>query len=136
LASSWFAAEYIDNKVEKVYTEIPKVLSEDASTPKPVQEANTSPEVKVHAQKETIRETVKLSPDNQTDPKTITPPSNTKELLEQRKLDENGVKLSKKCNEWTVVHKDMNTPSSERGMTKHCSEYYDYLSFGNLPDSS
>jgi len=136
LASSWFAAKYIDNNIEKAHTGTPKVLVEDASKPTPTQEADTSPEVKAPTRTETIRETVKLSPENQTNPKTVAPLPNTKELLEQRKLDEIGVKLGKKCNEWTIVHKDMNTETSERGMNKHCSDYYDYLSFGNLPDSS
>ena len=136
LASSWFAAKYIDKEVEKVYSEAPKVLSEDAPKPVVSQEANIPPEVKVPAQTEAVRETVKLSPNDQTEPEKIESPANSEQLIAQRKLDENGVKLAKKCNEWTIVHKDMNTPSSERGMNKHCSEYYDYLSFGNLPDSN
>jgi len=86
------------------------------------------------------RETVKLSPEpdaaSNNKPGAADSSVDPKKLIEQRKLDENGVKLAKRCKEWTVVHKDMNTPSSERGMNKHCSEYYDYLSFGTLPDAN
>ena len=82
------------------------------------------------------RETIKLSPDGHKQSETTDIPADSEELITQRKLDENGLRLSKKCNEWTIVHKDMNTASSERGMNKHCSQYYDYISFGALPESN
>ena len=84
----------------------------------------------------TTQETIKLSPEKQVEAEIISQPANSEQLIKQRKLDENGVRLAKTCNEWTIVHKDMQTQTSERGMNKHCAEYYDYLSFGNLPNSN
>lgn len=132
LASSFITAKYSYKEHEKQAAEVPVVVpaNKPASIPKPTAPAKTI----------TTQETIKLSPEANPElniePELTEKPANTKQLIEQRKLDENGIRLAKKCNEWTVVHKDMNTPSSERGMNKHCSEYYDYLSFGNLPETN
>jgi len=134
LASSWFTVTYMERKDEKEIIDAPEVATKDLSKNIEPLEPLKPREVKDSTKAEVIRETVKLSPKSQNEAEKIAAPANPKQLIEQRKLDENGVKLAKKCNEWTVVHKDMNTPSSERGMNKHCSEYYDYLSFGTLPD--
>ncbi len=127
LASSFITTKYLHNEPEKEPVEIsnavPITLSKPAESTK----------------SEIIRETVKLSPDEQEQSKLESEesknPTEQKLVIEQRKLDENGLRLAKRCSEWTTVHKDMQTQSSERGMNKHCAEYYDYLSFGNLPDS-
>ena len=129
LFSHWITDKYFDleekplpeHKLEQIINNQSNVLPEKPSqTETPV----------------TTQETIKLSPDNQTEREETKPPANSKQLIEQRKLDENGVRLAKQCSEWTIVHKDMNTPSSERGIKKHCAEYYDYLSFGSLPNSN
>lgn len=120
LISNWITAKYIDAEVEKETIEISKVVP--VAPPKQIAPANT-------------QETIKLSPNISVESKAIENPVNQEQLIEQRKLDEIGIRLAKTCNEWTVAHKDMHTQTSERGMNKHCAEYYDYLSFGNLPNS-
>jgi hypothetical protein len=106
LFSHWITDKYFDleekplpeHKLEQIINNQSNVLPEKPSqTETPV----------------TTQETIKLSPDNQTEREETKPPANSKQL-----------------------HKDMNTPSSERGMNKHCAEYYDYLSFGSLPNSN
>ena len=138
LTSSWLTTKYNNTKAENAANLVPKVLSDTTSDisknktiNKPEQNRSTG-----ESTRELARETVKLSPKNQTQAEETTPAASSEELIEQRRLDENGLRLSKKCNEWTVVHKDMNTPSSERGMNKHCANYYDYISFGRLPDAN
>ena len=107
----------------------PKV-STDISTP------SIEQEMKEDDEKDTkLRETIKLSPDNSNESKITESPINSEELIEQRKLDENGIRLAKQCSEWTVVHKDMQTKTSEAGMNKYCDQYYDYVSFGTLPEA-
>lgn len=150
LTSSWLMTKFnqaetnevSSSLIEKIDTNLPnkpeltetqnEITRDSASEPS---DGVTEKSIEESAN-ESIRETVKLSPKDQAETEEITPPAGSEELIEQRRLDENGLRLSKKCNEWTTVHKDMNTGSSERGMTKHCAEYYDYLSFGALPDSS
>ena len=132
LASSFITTNYLNKEREKEATEVSKAIP----TTTPSQSSNTTKLEKP----ETTRETVKLSPEaqqeSQIEPKATENPVDHEQLIEQRRLDENGLRLSKRCNEWTTVHKDMNTPSSERGMNKHCAEYYDYFSFGSLPNSN
>ncbi len=127
LTSSLIASKYINNKHEKETLEI-----SDTSATNHIKHAETSESEKTV----TPQEIIKLSPEDREDLETSENSIDHKQLIEQRKLDENGVRLAKRCNEWTIVHKDMNTQTSEKGMNKHCSEYYDYLSFGNLPDSN
>lgn len=120
LISNLITAKYINAKVENKTIEISKVKPETPTK-------QITPAI--------MQETIKLSPDKPIESELKEKPVNQEQLIEQRKLDENGVRLAKRCNEWTIVHKDMNTQTSERGMNKHCAEYYDYLSFGNLPNS-
>ncbi len=125
LASSFITAKYFQKEhVKKIA---------DGSKAAPITPSKPS-------KPETAPETVKLSPEKQSSsqatPEASENPVTPEQLIEQRKLDEDGIRLAKTCNEWTVVHKDMNTQTSERGMNKHCAEYYDYLSFGNLPNSN
>ncbi|MGH1537863.1 MAG: hypothetical protein ACRBDX_07430 [Gammaproteobacteria bacterium] len=127
LTSSLIASKYINNKHEKETLEI-----SDTSATNHIKHAETSESEKTV----TPQEIIKLSPEDREDLEASENSIDHKQLIEQRKLDENGVRLAKRCNEWTIVHKDMNTQTSEKGMNKHCSEYYDYLSFGNLPDSN
>jgi hypothetical protein len=130
LASSFIATKYI-NKNEQKNESVggPKVANKISKHQEPVKPTDPP---------ENIQETVKLSPEQQPKslfkPKLPKDPAEQKQLIEERKLDENGLRLAKTCNEWTIVHKDMQTQTSERGMNKHCAEYYDYLSFGNLPN--
>ncbi len=128
LASSYITAKYLHKENKIISAKEPK----DITT---IPENST--ETKIH---DITRETVKLTPESLTEPNSkseVTPnPTEHKLLIEQRKIDENGLRLAKTCNEWTVVHKDMQTQTSEKGMNKHCAEYYDYLSFGNLPNSN
>ncbi len=128
LTSSWVTTKYFTKENEKILVELPKNEAE-------VPLITTEP--KIH---ELTRETVKLSPDVnkelQQDSEIPKNSDDPKLLIEQRKIDENGLRLAKTCNEWTTVHNDMQTQTSERGMNKHCAEYYDYLSFGNLPNSN
>lgn len=128
LASSFITAKYFHKENEKTSIDISK-----AATTEPLKATKSESD-------ETIRETVKLSPETQSDSHTQTEitenSADQKQSLEQRKIDENGLRLAKTCNEWTIVHKDMQTQTSERGMNKHCAEYYDYISFGNLPNSN
>jgi len=129
LASSFITSEYLHKQDKKEVSELP--TKTPAHPAKSTISTNSEP---------VTRETVKLSPErpseSQTAPNATEAPVDSEQLIEQRRIDENGIRLSKKCNEWTVVHKDMNTPSSERGMNKHCAEFYDYLSFGTLPNSN
>jgi len=122
LVSSFITTKYFQKEHVKETAETSKVI--------PTSPSKTTKSVKP----ETFRETVKLSPEQQSvtskAPEVSEDPVNSEQLIEQRKLDEIGIRLAKTCNEWTVVHKDMNTQTSERGMNKHCAEYYDYLSFG------
>lgn len=141
LTSSWLMTKINKTELEKEAATAPEALSEPSLKAKEetsIKETRKSlqPEAISESAGEVERETVKLSPKDRLEPEEITPAASSEELIEQRRLDENGLRLSKKCNEWTTVHKDMNTPSSERGMNKHCAEYYDYLSFGSLPDSN
>jgi hypothetical protein len=130
LASSLITTKYLDEEQEKEAIETSKAKPGTPSM-------STSTDSK---KPEITLEIVKLSPEvhqePQIEPEATENPVDHERLIEQRRLNENGLRLSKKCNEWTTVHKDMNTPSSERGMNKHCAEYYDYLSFGNLPNSN
>jgi len=135
LLSNWISVHHIEQKASSQVTqtsEIPKIIPETTiSLPEKVDQ--------VEAKSDPVsepRETVKLSPKDYVDPELDQAPANSEEMIEKRKLDENGLRLSKKCNEWTIVHKDMNTASSERGMNKHCSQYYDYISFGTLPNTN
>lgn len=136
LTSSWVTAKY--NYVEPEIKTItaPKVLSKTLIKGGKPSELKEPAKTGTPEPSEVIRETVKLSPNSQTETEEIKPIADPKQLMDQRKIDENGIRLAKQCNEWTIVHKDMNTQSSERGMSKHCAEYYDYLSFGNLPSSN
>ncbi|MFK7815323.1 MAG: hypothetical protein AB8B92_03225 [Gammaproteobacteria bacterium] len=132
LASSFITTKYIHKQNEKNSTEVSKTAANA-----PIVTTKTKSESKPN---KVTRETVKLSPETQSDShaQSETPknPADHKKSIEQRKIDENGLRLAKTCNEWTIVHKDMQTQTSERGMNKHCAEYYDYLSFGNLPNSN
>ena len=121
LTANWINAKIINTPIEKEAVEISKVLPN--TPPKPTNSKNT-------------QNSIKLSPEKTIETEVINNSVSQEQLIEQRKLDEDGIRLAKTCNEWTVAHKDMGTQTSERGMTKHCAEYYDYLSFGNLPNSN
>ena len=140
LASSFIATNYFTKERAKelkpVSKELPKEPPIEHSRNIELERIKKPLKNKEAVLPEPVRETVKLSPDGHEEVQNIETPTDSKELIAQRKLDENGLRLAKRCNEWTTVHKDMNTPSSERGMNKHCSEYYDYLSFGTLPNSN
>ncbi|QMU60690.1 MAG: hypothetical protein GKR92_02855 [Gammaproteobacteria bacterium] len=127
-ASSFITTKYFHKESEKISVEVSKAVP---TTPSKATETSKL---------ETARETVKLSPEAQPglhiEPEAIENSADHKQLIEKRKIDENGVRLAKTCSEWTTAHKDMQTQTSERGMNKHCAEYYDYLSFGNLPNSN
>ena len=58
------------------------------------------------------------------------------QLIEQRKLDDNEIRFTNICSEWTVAHKDMQTQSSERDMNKHYEQYQDYIKSGLSPRSN
>lgn len=130
LVSNWITSKYTSKEV---------ILQ---SPIEPEQATNTSlqtkvPEKQIEAEIKTgPRETIKLSPENSDKPTNAEIPVNSEELIEQRKLDDDGIRLAKQCSEWTVVHKDMQTKTSERGMNKYCDQYYDYISFGTLPDTN
>jgi len=127
LASSLITSKFLNKEISKEEVDKPKISTIEKTDPiKPLVSTTPAPP----------QETIKLSPEKAQE---TSPPKNKmahKELIEKRKLDENGLRLAKKCSEWTIVHKDMNTQSSERGKTKHCDAYYDYLSFGNLPNAN
>ncbi len=127
LTSSLIASKYINNDYVKETPDSSEALSLEDSK----QVESPEPENSIPAQ-----EIIKLSLEEKKELEIIEKPIEQKLLIEERKLDENGIRLAKKCNEWTIVHKDMNTQTSEKGMNKHCNEYYDYLSFGNLPSSN
>lgn len=132
LASSLIAKKYFDKDAEIATQVIPQAPVIKESLP----EASTSQPEKLAKPQETVKLSPEGSSESEKESQAVEKPADTKHLIEQRKIDENGIRLAKRCNEWTTVHKDMNTESSERGMNKHCSEYYDYLSFGNLPDTN
>ncbi len=132
LLSSWIDARYLVEEPTTQVTNIPQIKPEmTTSLPNKKNQEETKSDLVSEP-----RETVKLSPNDHNDTKLDETPVNSEELIEKRKLDKDGLRLSKKCNEWTIVHKDMNTASSERGMNKHCSQYYDYISFGTLPNNN
>lgn len=108
LLSNWIIATHISAEIEKASVEISKALSKK---PKKGQKTINKPT------KSTVTEDA----------------SSQQALIEQRKLDKNGVHLAKNCSEWTVAHKDMQTQTSERGMKKHCEQYEDYIRTGELP---
>jgi hypothetical protein len=132
LASSFIAAKYFNDYEQRSdLAEESKTVNNTVKHEERIKPSNTPKD---------IQETVKLSPEESPkslfEPKAPKDPAEQKLQIEERKLDENGLRLAKTCNEWTIVHKDMQTQTSERGMNKHCAEYYDYLSFGNLPESN
>ena len=108
LASSWINARYIEAKVEKTPAEVSKAFSKNLE--------NTQQDIKKLAEP--------LKNNNI---------ENQGQFSEQRKLDNNGIRLAKTCSEWKAAHKDMNTQSSERGMNKHCEQYQIYINTGALP---
>lgn len=111
LISNWITAKYINAEVGKTTAEISKELS-------------TIP-------KKALQTTKK-----QTKPTVIEDTTSQEQLIEKRKLDDNGIRLAKNCSEWTVAHKDMQTQTSERGMNKHCDLYQKYINSGSLSGSN
>lgn len=111
LISNLITAKYIDAEVEKASVEISNELS-------------TKP-------KKALQTIKKL-----TKPTAIENTASQEQLIEQRKLDENGIRLAKNCSEWTVAHKDMNTQTSKRGMVKYCEQYQEYIRTGTLPPTN
>jgi hypothetical protein len=89
--SSWITAKYIEADIETASVKISKTPSTQA---KKSQQA-----IKKHPKSDIAKNT----PDQE-------------QLSEQRKLDDNGIRFTKTCSEWTVAHKDMQTQTSERGM--------------------
>ncbi len=110
LTSNWVTAKYLEAEVKKTSVEISKALSKK---PKNTQQ--------------TIKKLV--------EPIKFKNVANQEQVSNQRKLDDNGIRLAKTCNEWKVAHKDMNTQTSERGMIKHCEQYQEYVNTGTLPIS-
>ena len=109
--SSWITVKYIKSDIETASVEISK-----------------APSIEVKKSLQTIKkqsksEIVENTPDQ-------------KQLIEDRKFDDNGIRFAKTCSEWTVAHKDMQTQTSERGMNKHCEQYQDYIRSGSLPHSN
>jgi hypothetical protein len=111
LISNWIIASYLSAEVEKTSVEISKALS---NRPKKNQKIINKPT------KSIVTEDA----------------SSQQSLIEQRKLDKNGIRLAKNCSEWTVAHKDMQTQTSERGMKKHCELYDTYIRTGALPHNN
>ena len=128
--SNWLISNYLSKEIETKSTVGSN--SPPVESPKPVAPEN----IEIPKIEEQTLETVKLSPENTVNTEDKATPISTEELIEQRRLDNTGIRLGKKCNEWTIVHEDMNNPSSERGMNKYCNQYYDYVSFGTLPESN
>lgn len=108
--SSWITAKYIEADIETVSVEAPKTPS-------------------TQAQK--TQQTIKKQPKSVI----VENITSQEQLIEQRKLDDDGIRFAKTCSEWTVAHKDMQTQTSERGMKKHCGQYQDYIRSGSLPHS-
>ncbi|MEM7400829.1 MAG: hypothetical protein AAF304_02640 [Pseudomonadota bacterium] len=127
LISHWIISEYKSKK------NITKATEDAIHQPEPSSQIEETEEQAVDDKKTAPRETIKLSPEGTKESEVIEPVVNSDELIEQRKSDENGIRLAKQCSEWTVVHKDMQTKTSENGMNKYCDQYYDYISFGALP---
>lgn len=111
LISKLITVKYIEAEVEKASVEISNGLS---SKPK-----------------KALQSIKKL-----TKPTAIENIMSQEQLVEQRKLDENGIRLAKNCSEWSVAHKDMNTQTSKRGMVKYCEQYQEYIRIGTLPHTN
>lgn len=109
--SSWITAKFIEVDIETTSVETPK-----------------TPTTKSKKTQQTIKKQPKSVADENT-------PSQ-EQFIEQRKLDDNGIRLAKTCSEWVVAHKDMQTQTSERGMNKHCELYQDYIKSGSLHHSN
>ncbi|MEJ2114878.1 MAG: hypothetical protein P8X88_02230 [Gammaproteobacteria bacterium] len=110
LMSRWITAKYLEVEVKKTSVEISKALSKN---PKNTQQ--------------TIKKPVEIMK--------IGNVADQEQISEQRRLDDNGIRLAKTCNEWKVAHEDMNTQTSASGMTKHCEQYQKYINTGTLPVS-
>ncbi len=111
LISKLITVKYIEAEVEKASVEISNGLS---SKPK-----------------KALQSIKKL-----TKPTAIENIMSQEQLVEQRKLDENGIRLAKNYSEWSVAHKDMNTQTSKRGMVKYCEQYQEYIRIGTLPHTN
>jgi hypothetical protein len=109
LLSQWIANKFLDSESKVEIAEISNSVPQ--KTNKPINDT---------AQSEKPLETIDTA--------------SQAELMAVRKQDENGIRLAKKCQEWKVAHKDMQTQTSERGMIKHCEAYEEYINTGSLPD--
>ena len=130
ILSNWFVERYSGNEQTRHISKDVEKKSKTVAEPTNELLEETESNKKTHE-----RETIKLSPNDQTPSHLSQEPVNTEEQIEQRKINETGVRLAKQCSEWTVVHKDMQTKTSEAGMNKYCDQYYDYVSFGTLPEA-
>ncbi len=110
LISNWITAEFVESEVEKAT----KAISKEIST----QTKEVEQKVKIEQEKPKIQKI-----------------TSQEYLMKQRELDDTGIRLAKKCSEWQIAHKDMQTQTSERGMKKHCEEYKNYIETGVLPNN-
>lgn len=120
LLSNWIAGKFTTTETNKIVVEesepeieVPELETEKLSNPP--EDASTT---------------------NQQDA-TAPEPQNTNkltqsELIDQRRLDKDGIRLGKTCEEWRQADKDMDTPTSNRGVDKHCGDYELYLETGVL----
>ncbi len=110
--SNWIMAEIIEGETEKSTDEISKDVTKQTN--------KTKQKIKKQQEVLKIQEVTKED-------------INEEFLIEQRKIDDHGIRLAKNCSEWQVAHKDMQTQTSERGMIKHCDYYQQYIKTGKLP---
>ena len=118
LLSDWISEKLNPTTANNIAIETPAPVIET-----PELETETLIDSTENSNNKTQQETV--------EPETITTPKLTQsELIEQRRLDKDGVRLGKTCDEWRQADADMDTPSSKRGVNKHCGDYELYLETG------
>lgn len=118
LLSAWVGKQFApEDKILKT-SEINKLIEDEATAETESNIESTEPEL----------ETERIEPpafEEQND----TALTQT-ELIDQRRLDKDGIRLAKTCEEWKQADEDMHTTTSKRGVNKHCGDYELYLETG------
>ena len=118
LITYWITNELTESEIER--------LSVEASNP-----VIEVPKLKTETLTERPEESTETVQQESSEPETtVTPEMTQSELIAQRRLDKDGIRLGKTCDEWRQADKDMNTLTSKRGVDKHCGDYELYLETG------